>query len=461
MTARTPIASTVPEPHGKPGGPGLFHMKGKKAPPYIEHVAGELMKQGRTESDAYHEAVGIVENWAAGHDGHGNRVHPDVQAAAAKNIAEWEKLRAEAHASGGTRRSAVTVAERAQMTTASINDLDDDQFGYIQPGGHKDSSGKTTPRELRHFPIHDAAHVRNALARIGQGAQFGKQALPKVKAAAKKFGIDAGDGDSSDSGSRLRPYRPELIRWHPLEDIHILSRGEGDGSGRVVEAFAAVFDEPAEIKDFEGHYREVIDRSAFNKRLDDLRRSRQGFAGVKVMWNHGMTIHGTPSERFSMPVGVPVHIEATSRGLLTRTEYNRTPLAEEVLELIRSGAVSSQSFTGRIVRSDPQLGRGQQHRPRNGELPLVRRTELGLKEYGAVVWPAYDGAEILGVRMSTPGSDWEPDEIDDVALLPDVEAAAGEPLTRTESPEHSARYHQHALYVLRSQKAREEAGLVW
>jgi hypothetical protein len=41
-------------------------------------------------------AIGIVKNWAAGHDGHGNAVHPDVQAAAVKAVAEWEAAKAAA-----------------------------------------------------------------------------------------------------------------------------------------------------------------------------------------------------------------------------------------------------------------------------------------------------------------------------------------------------------------------------
>lgn len=62
----------------------------------------------------------------------------------------------------------------AVWTTAYINDLPDSSFLYIEPGGEKDSEGKTTPRSLRHFPVRDAsgspdpAHVRNALARIPQ-----------------------------------------------------------------------------------------------------------------------------------------------------------------------------------------------------------------------------------------------------------------------------------------------------
>jgi hypothetical protein len=96
---------------------------------------------------------------------------------------------------------------RAKISTASKNDLPDSDFAYIEDGGTKDESGKTTPRSKRHFPIHDAAHVRNALSRIGQGAQFGQQALPKVKAAAKKFGI------SSDSDDSKRMSDGELLVW--------------------------------------------------------------------------------------------------------------------------------------------------------------------------------------------------------------------------------------------------------
>jgi Caudovirus prohead serine protease len=174
-----------------------------------------------------------------------------------------------------------------------------------------------------------------------------------------------------------------------------------------------------------------------------------------------MTIQGTPSERFSMPIGVPVDIRAEQRGLLTRTRYNETALAEEILENIRAGSITSQSFTGRIVRSDPQLRRGDRHRPDSaGNLRPVRRTELGLREYGPVLWPAYSGAEILGVRMSTPGAYEGPDEQQDTGTPSDEEAAAGEPLTR-EDGEHSARYHQHALYAMRSRELREKAGLVW
>jgi len=82
----------------------------------------------------------------------------------------------------------------ADLSTQEKNNLPDSDFAYIAPGGKK-VDGKTEPRSLRHLPIPDAAHVRNALARLGQTdipASAKKSALQKIKSAAKKFGIEVG-----------------------------------------------------------------------------------------------------------------------------------------------------------------------------------------------------------------------------------------------------------------------------
>lgn len=257
-----------------------------------------------------------------------------------------------------------------------------------------------------------------------------------------------------------RAYRTELFRSWPLEEAHVVRTAEGDSSGRVVEAYCAVFDEAAEISDHQGRYEEEIDRAAFNKRIEDVRRSRAGFGLVKCFYSHGLTIHGTPAERFSVPCAVTEHVSAESRGVLTRARYLDTPLGNEILEMWRSGAITAQSFTGAIIRSTPELRRGDQYRPRNGQLTRVRRLELGLREFGPTPFPAYSGAELVGVRMSPLGTYAAAggDETDGSALPPDAGAAAGEPLA---GDEHSARYHQHALFRLRSQELREQAGLVW
>jgi hypothetical protein len=80
------------------------------------------------------------------------------------------------------------LERRAAMSAADINDLPDSAFAYIEGGGSKDSGGRTVPRSKRHFPVNDAAHVRNALARAPQ-SPFGPKAMPAIKAAAAKMGI--------------------------------------------------------------------------------------------------------------------------------------------------------------------------------------------------------------------------------------------------------------------------------
>src|SRR5262249_6052824 len=143
--------------------------------------------------------------------------------------------------------------------------------------------------------------------------------------------------------------RTDLFRSYPLEDYHIIRRGEGDGCGRVIEAYCTVFDEGAEIRDHQGHYEEEIDRAAFNKRIADLERSRAGFAAAKVFYNHGMTIHGSPSDRYSMPIAVCEGIRAETRGPVTRSRYLDTPLGNEVLEMWRSRAITAQSVPRAIL----------------------------------------------------------------------------------------------------------------
>lgn len=174
-------------------------------------------------------------------------------------------------------------------------------------------------------------------------------------------------------------------RAFPLDDISV----DKDGSGRTVTAYATVFNTPTEIRDQDGHYSEQIAPTAFDKTVGE-RGTRFG-----VFFNHARTLLGTPSERFSMPLGTPVEVKADGNGLLTRTRYNKTPLADEVLELIHNGDIRGQSFTGRMIQSEPLRG---PYRSRNGQLTTVTRKEIALKEYGPTPFPAYETAAILGVR---------------------------------------------------------------
>lgn len=182
-----------------------------------------------------------------------------------------------------------------------------------------------------------------------------------------------------------------FARTYALEDIEI----QRSGDGRTVTAYAAMFDTPYEVKDQYGHYDEVVERSAFNKTLAD-----HGVSRTMALFNHGMTVQGTPSDAYSVPIGTPLEIRPDTRGLLTVTRYNEGPDVDRILEAIRNGAIRSQSFRGRIFRSSPNLpkfSRRYEAGP-DGKRTTVIRHELGLSDYGPTPIPMNAGAEIVAVR---------------------------------------------------------------
>src|SRR5215831_9381752 len=94
-----------------------------------------------------------------------------------------------------------SLVDKAEWTTAYVNDLNDSSFAWIEPGGSKDAEGKTVPRSLRSLPYKDAngkpdaAHVRNALARLSQTAipaSAKASAQRKLAAAARSLDIQVG-----------------------------------------------------------------------------------------------------------------------------------------------------------------------------------------------------------------------------------------------------------------------------
>jgi HK97 family phage prohead protease len=137
--------------------------------------------------------------------------------------------------------SARPVERRAAMSTAAINDLPDSAFAYIEPGGKKDDQGKTTPRSLRHFPVHDKAHAQNALSRAPQ-SPFGDKAMGKIRAAAAKFGIDvAGQHAASrqlerrasadDVATAVPGYDAAAAAHGAVTGIHTHAHTDGAGGG--------------------------------------------------------------------------------------------------------------------------------------------------------------------------------------------------------------------------------------
>jgi HK97 family phage prohead protease len=266
--------------------------------------------------------------------------------------------------------------ERADNPKEPYGDVE-----YADPGYQAD--GK------KRYPLDSEEHCRAAWSYINQednAAKYSSEELAHIKgrirAALKRYGVQTADRSEQPQASQ------EILRYDrawALDDIIIRSGGDG----RTVEAYAAVFDTPSEIKDQHGHYMEVISRAAFNRAIS------HGINRINVFYNHGLTVHGTSDSLGSVPIGSPVDIQPDGRGLRTVTRFNRSQLADSVLEAIRAGDIRGYSFRGRIFQSNP----ARVPRPRPGSaLPTITRTELGLAEYGPTPTPAYADAGIVAVR---------------------------------------------------------------
>lgn len=248
---------------------------------------------------------------------------------------------------------------RAAMTSASINDLPDSDFAYIESGGTKDASGRTVPRSLRHFPIHDAAHVRNALARASQ-SPFGAKAMPKIRAAAKKFGIDVGSNSRPDIGVCVRSFGFE-------------TRASGDG--RTLEGHAAVFNTPTRIRDLYGDFDEVIHPGAFTRSL----------AGRTPVMQFD---HGKDPRVGSVPIGAIDDIHEDGTGLYVRAQLFDNPVVEPVRQAIAGGAIKGMSFRFQVPDG------GDTWQKRSGGVDQRDVYDTDTSEVGPVVFPAYDTTSV-------------------------------------------------------------------
>lgn len=238
------------------------------------------------------------------------------------------------------------------------------------------------------YPIDTLDHAQASLAALeepGAADRYPPRRLSVVRSRIRRA-IRTFDPTDEGVAQVARSLQSPWDRSFALDDIHIMRSGDG----RTVEAYAAMFDQPYEVQDQHGHYLEVIDRAAFNRTLTNG-------AGRTAMclYNHGMTVHGTADALSSVPLGTPLEIKADGKGLLTVTRYNKSALADSVLEAIRNGDIRSQSFRGRIMRSSPDRVPA---RARSGALPTITRHELGLTDYGPTPIPVNAAAEIMAVR---------------------------------------------------------------
>jgi HK97 family phage prohead protease len=304
-------------------------------------------------------------------DGHVEGCHPDRDSAKKQQAALYASER---------NKIMTKIHERAQMSSGSINDLPDSAFAYIEPGGKKDADGKTVPRSLRHFPIHDEAHVRNALARAPQ-SPFGDKAMPKIRAAAKKFGIELAEQKSHE----LLPVYVARALDVPQEFRSGVS--EADGLG-LMTGYFSVFDQWYGVESrWEGEFIERADPSAFTRTIAEERGQ------MRVLFDHGFD--PTVGNKVLGPIR---DLRPDAQGAwyevpLFDTSYNR-----DLLPGLKAG-VYGASMRMKVLADDwNDRPERSNYNPRG--LPERTILEASVAEFGAVTFPASPGAT-AGVRSTT------------------------------------------------------------
>lgn len=174
-------------------------------------------------------------------------------------------------------------------------------------------------------------------------------------------------------------------RAFPLEDLSVRSAAQG-GDGRTVDAYCAVYNVPVQVSDWEGEYEEIIRPRAFKRTIGQKKTNFQ------VFYNHAKDIYGSPSDRYSVPIGTPVEVREDAKGVFTSTRYAETPLGDEILELVKTGAIRGQSFSGTWMNSRVTKAKVP------GQLDVVERLEVAMREYGPCPFPVYEAAAMVGVR---------------------------------------------------------------
>lgn len=261
----------------------------------------------------------------------------------------------------------------ADISSASMNDLPDSAFAFIEPGGMKDPSGRTVPRSKRHFPVHDEAHARNALSRASQ-SPFGKQAMPKIMSAAKRFGIKVSGAqrDALGANAPTDGFPERRFTRFPLE-----TRQEPNGGATHIWGYAACFNKLSRKL---GGFVEQVDSTAFNESRTD------NWPDVVCRFNHkddlllGTTHAGT------------LNLRVDEAGLV----YDVLPPQSraDILEYVDRGDVRHSSFAFRIYPGGDEWGVSEFN------YPMRTLVSVQLIDVAPVLDPAYPDATAQARAMN-------------------------------------------------------------
>lgn len=196
FSAETGALAVTPHPFGKPGGPGLWNVKGMELPPYVQNIAHALLRTGRAKTlgQAIAMARAATKRWL-----HGKNVKPEVQAASAGADADWRAKQAIAHAhtAGGQREiyelaCQLTVAEIA-IELAWIASPSKAEWAEIDArSGHADTMRSLADKVDSDHGAGFGDKIREAAGKTEAGDKAGAkasltQAYEKVRTATDKY----------------------------------------------------------------------------------------------------------------------------------------------------------------------------------------------------------------------------------------------------------------------------------
>jgi HK97 family phage prohead protease len=169
--------------------------------------------------------------------------------------------------------------------------------------------------------------------------------------------------------------------------------------GRTVHARLLRWDEPSIVSDGGPTYEELWRRGVFSQ---SIKRSQGTGRGWPLMYSH---------DRNMMPIGMVAAIHEREDGPWMTAKISRTRAGDDIVELIRDGAVPGVSVGGTAIKS---------RRNKNGQ---VERMEVAIREVSMTPFPALVGADELVLRHQSQPT-YSPGVVDEMRkFLAELEAS--------------------------------------
>ena len=146
------------------------------------------------------------------------------------------------------------------------------------------------------------------------------------------------------------------------------------GRDRIFEGYAAVFDKPTRIRNWEGDFTEVIRKGAFAKAV-------RGNPRPKIMYEHG-----THPAIGNLPIAELLAMKEDNHGLFVRGRMFENMFTEPIIQALDGGAIDDMSFRFIVPEG------GDVWSPDRETRSLVK--DLDVPEFGPVVFGAYSETNI-------------------------------------------------------------------